>query len=843
MCLLLLSVLAEASVQLPATLDKSNVSTVSADMTYYNNDYFNFGPTDGGDTIRWAEWTINLKYPGKYVISEIGYCENGHSYALRLKNGNTIVSSFTAVDVGHWGGGNQSYTQGSKWDLSDVSAGEYTLLVKNITEFGQPKLKSLTLEYDGEIPEDQDSIPDPDPNGAQVDYTVDDLSIFANPERGIITQLEHVVTVDEPYCVKGNEGTINNHIANDNGSLILVLYYLDNYKNAGTIPDAILDAFDEDMEVLRNKGLKAIIRYAYTADNTGEIGYDAPLDIVKQHINLYKRHWEENADVIYVFQAGIVGAWGEWFYTSNYGNKIDTINSSRRALIDTLLAAIPADRYLQIRTPLFKTTYIGDEKALTTAEAYSGTPRARLGHHNDAVLDKYGKDQGTFTDTAKQKPWLAKETMYVPIGGESCILDANLAATNTTYEKTIAELSRLHWTFIKGDYSTVVTGPWRENGTMNELKRRLGYRYQLVNGIYTQEATAGGTMSVYMNIRNTGFAPLYNERPVYIVLKNGSRKYTIPMAADPRRWKPNGVVTTVSEVLNVPAGIVNGTYQMYLYMPDAYESIASNSKYAVRFANEDIWNETTGMNNLNASITISGGAEPTPIGVQLPATLDKSNMSAVSDDKWYDTDYFNFGDDWGVDGSDGTNLSRWIEWNVYLGIPAEYTISEVGYYPNGHNYLLQLLDGNTVVSEFTTAQSWASGAQTITQSTTWDLSGVPVGEYTLRVKNAMSNGKPKLKSITLQCEMPTYTITWKDGNGNTLKTEQVAEGIVPSYTGATPTRQTDGCTEYTFSGWSPAIVAATGNATYTATFDETTSEYTITIETNDSSMGSVSVEF
>ena len=73
-----------------------------------------------------------------------------------------------------------------------------------------------------------------------------------------------------------------------------------------------------------------------------------------------------------------------------------------------------------------------------------------------------------------------------------------------------------------------------------------------------------------------------------------------------------------------------------------------------------------------------------------------------------------------------------------------------------------------------------------------------------------------------------YTITWVDGNGNTLKTEQIAYGETPAYTGETPTKDATAQYTYTFAGWTPEIVAVTGNATYTAQFDSTVNEYTIT---------------
>ncbi|MBQ9414921.1 MAG: hypothetical protein IJU16_07340 [Clostridia bacterium] len=83
----------------------------------------------------------------------------------------------------------------------------------------------------------------------------------------------------------------------------------------------------------------------------------------------------------------------------------------------------------------------------------------------------------------------------------------------------------------------------------------------------------------------------------------------------------------------------------------------------------------------------------------------------------------------------------------------------------------------------------------------------------------------------------TYTITWVDGNGDTLKTEQVAYGETPSYdcdASGIPTKDADAQYTYSFAGvWSPAIEAVTGNATYTAQFNATNRFYTITWKNED----------
>ena len=582
-------------------------------------------------------------------------------------------------------------------------------------------------------------------HAASVTYTADNTSIFPNPERGFITMLTGNLSQSKPYGVKGKESSLSAHANNDKGSIVLVHYYLKNFRSTTTLPAAVLNGFDEDMQVLRSRGMKAIIRFSYADRDENDTAEDAPFNIVQSHINQYKSHWQANADVIFCFQAGIIGAWGEWYYTRNYGNHATTTNNARRQVVDALLDAVPADRCIQLRTPLFKTSYIGNTTPLNASEAWKNTPKARLGHHNDAFL-YHADNMGTYTDTAKQKPYLAQETLYVPIGGESDITDASQAQTEASRNATVAEMSRLHWTFIQSGYSTVVTNMWRNNGTFDELNRNMGYRYQLVSATLPDQVTAGAKANISIKIKNVGYAPLYNERPAYIVLKLGNTSYKIKLQSDPRTWLPNGVVTTINEQITIPANLPSGTYQLYLYLPDKYASIADNPAYAVRFANSGVWEASTGMNKLNASVVVSGGSTPEPPqphddAIQLPATLNKANVTSYSDNMtWYTTDYFDFGPD------DAVNLDRWAEWNVYLRFPGEYNISMVGYYPNGHEWQMELL--NSGASTFGTERTWTQGD--MTENGVWDLSGVEQGTYTLRVRNVFEWSRPKLQSMTLQ---------------------------------------------------------------------------------------------
>lgn len=80
----------------------------------------------------------------------------------------------------------------------------------------------------------------------------------------------------------------------------------------------------------------------------------------------------------------------------------------------------------------------------------------------------------------------------------------------------------------------------------------------------------------------------------------------------------------------------------------------------------------------------------------------------------------------------------------------------------------------------------------------------------------------------------TYTIIWKDGDGNTLRSESCIEGVTPHYTGSTPTKTATAQYSYTFNNtWDPPLVAADRDTTYTAQFDETLNKYAVTFNNYD----------
>ena len=93
---------------------------------------------------------------------------------------------------------------------------------------------------------------------------------------------------------------------------------------------------------------------------------------------------------------------------------------------------------------------------------------------------------------------------------------------------------------------------------------------------------------------------------------------------------------------------------------------------------------------------------------------------------------------------------------------------------------------------------------------------------------------PQTYKATFTATKNSYTITWQDENGSLIDQTIVEYGQIPTH--ADPVKLNTAEYSYTFSGWTPAVVAVTGNATYRATFNATKNSYTITWQNEDGSL-------
>ena len=173
--------------------------------------------------------------------------------------------------------------------------------------------------------------------------------------------------------------------------------------------------------------------------------------------------------------------------------------------------------------------------------------------------------------------------------------------------------------------------------------------------------------------------------------------------------------------------------------------------------------------------------------------------------------------------------------NVAKAADAQYTYTFAGWTPE-----LTVVTGNaTYKARFTTTPkpytiTWVMGAGSVRSKYGFgEAVEAPVNPtrtgYTFTGwDQAVPTTMPTRNlTITAQWKANEYSIRWVDGDGKTLKTDKVAYGAKPAYSG-TPAKAATAQYTYAFKGWLPEIANVTGDATYTAQFTATTRKYTIT---------------
>jgi len=432
----------------------------------------------------------------------------------------------------------------------------------------------------------------PIPNDGMLHVTyLESDSAFVNPERGFYSQqdfdasnLNNVLNVSS-LKVQRNIGH----------SLILTMYYLDQFRDK-PISNEFLSLIETNMKAIRESGCKCILRFAYSSSESNK-PWDAPQDIVLQQIQQLTPYLIDYSDIIYVMQAGFVGVWGEWYYTSNFNMSPMTQSdyAPRRAVLDALLLSLPKDRMICVRTPEYKIKCfnITYTDTLTQATAYSQTDLARIACHNDCFLAD-GSDMGTFGSTLQMAYW-QQESKYTAMGGETCQPSSYSACSNA-----LIQMQKYHWSYLNSGYNGSVLSDWRINGCMDEINKGLGYRFVLTEGKFTEKPTAGSDYVTKLIIKNVGFAAPFNPRNVemiYASKTDSTDKYTIKLECDPRQWLAGGEYT-INTKYTLPNEMKGKEYDVFLNLPDPRATLANRPEYSIHLANTNIWSKSTGYNKL-----------------------------------------------------------------------------------------------------------------------------------------------------------------------------------------------------------------------------------------------------
>lgn len=440
---------------------------------------------------------------------------------------------------------------------------------------------------------------------------------FPNPERGFY---KHTSAHSGTYQLL-NQSSLTNYRVTSGITLIYRAFPLDDYINS-PIADGYLANMQKDFNAIRNAGLKCIIRFTYS-DDQDATPRDASKATILSHLQQLKPLLQANEDVISVMQAGFIGAWGEWYYTSqaefggygyNQTNLTATNIANRKEVVEAILSALPKSRMIQIRTPTFKQG-LYSKSALTNTQAFSESSLARIGHHNDCFLAS-SSDFGTYDNVTTQYPYLEQDTKFVPMGGETCALNS----PRTDCTTAVAEMTKFHWSFLNIDYYPAVIDGFETDNCFETVQKSLGYRFELTSATFPQAVNLGTTLPVTINLKNSGFSSPFNERNTYLVLKNTTTNQVFPilMNVDVRKLLGTSELT-IKEDLQLPTNLTTGNYKMYLHMPDLSSTLAKKPEYAIRFANENVWDSTTGYNDLNYTLNVVNGT-----------TLGTSNHSKLN---------------------------------------------------------------------------------------------------------------------------------------------------------------------------------------------------------------------
>ena len=116
-----------------------------------------------------------------------------------------------------------------------------------------------------------------------VNYTPDNVSIFRNPERGFTEEYggETMLTTSKNRLLKNESLSLTGERASQ--SLVVLVYYLGNYKTQ-ELPDEIISGFEADMQTLRDKGFKCILRFGYDWDSKNDASLEYVKNISPSHI-------------------------------------------------------------------------------------------------------------------------------------------------------------------------------------------------------------------------------------------------------------------------------------------------------------------------------------------------------------------------------------------------------------------------------------------------------------------------------------------------------------------------------------------------------------------------------
>jgi hypothetical protein len=423
-----------------------------------------------------------------------------------------------------------------------------------------------------------------------------------NPEAGFTRLIE----LNHTSSSLSSANAVIDGLRGSDHSIAWIVLDMKKYWNTNTLGNDIKNNLTSVLTRARTKGVKVVLRFRY---HTQASFTPQEPSVTRQstHLDQLATILNNNNDVIAWYQAGGLGAYGEWYYTSQ------TSATARKTLLDKMFSVLPSDVLIQVRTPYYKDQY----------EAAGAAPDrvARVGHYNDCFLTG-PSDYGTYScypwvsdclAVTEWKEYIHLDSSLVPVGGETCPLEGGQPETYNDCPAPHDEMAYLGFSMLNTDYYAPYLTEWQTQGCWPDIRRRLGYRFEIVSATVPDTIVEGQNFTVSVTVRNEGFAPIYDSRPVYIRIldMNNADVVYYWTGADPRNWLPIAGNYTITQTFTAPASITASQVKMTLWLPDKAPALYYRPEYSVRFANSlngaDVWDGAAnrGFNVLKSGIPVT----------------------------------------------------------------------------------------------------------------------------------------------------------------------------------------------------------------------------------------------
>lgn len=373
--------------------------------------------------------------------------------------------------------------------------------------------------------------------------------------------------------------------------LSLGIIDLSGYRNKA-LDSTVLNTIRTKLALAQTAGIKWVILPVY---NYSAGGQDAPKSIILGHISQLGPVFDDYDHVIAYHKLGFVGEWGEHHDSSNgIVTGSNNYTTDFKDIFDAAVAAYTKAKFIGVRYP---------------KHAHAMNWPAKCAIFNDCQLSN-NTDTGTFTglsDPLRAETGTMCDTR--PYGGETCNFNDNNARRTST--QAISDFKLYNAAYLNQEYDKSFIAQWKSDGGYNTIFSYLGYRIQLDQISHQASASKGSTLVLSVYARNVGYSRIFQTRPIIATLKHKSTGALITAAGTDLATLPAQATASTLLSINVliPSGAAAGEYDVLLSAPDAHSEIASDARFAVRWANSDsgaqAWDGTTARFKVGTTVTVA----------------------------------------------------------------------------------------------------------------------------------------------------------------------------------------------------------------------------------------------